>query len=189
MKRCDYCGAESADDLEICPGCGLAYSDPSHLVSVISKPFSWRLLIECIGYLAAVPVAFFGSIFAEVACDLITHNLLISYAVTGFLGVLLGALCFPRSKKRFRNRIFGSALLLVIGLDFELRFSFVLNPISQAYGHGLLISVQEIIATAVGGLAAGALHYWLRPREARDVPPPLPVGQSAVRQYLCRALT
>ena len=68
----------------------------------------------------------------------------------GFTGVFFGALCFPRSNRPFCNQLFGSFVLLVLGLSIE---------ILGGAPHGKPVSLRAVVATGIGGLIAAALHY------------------------------
>lgn len=71
-------------------------------------------------------------------------------ALIGFLGVFVGTLCLPR-----RHRVSGAVVLLVLGASFEIVFFTTLPGSHAGFPRGVL-------ATAPGGLAAVALHFWLR---------------------------
>jgi|SRR5665213_76376 len=163
MKRCGYCGRESEDTATICSGCGLELSEAEEAAQLHKKFFQLKPIGELLGYVAAIPVAFVVSIatfflaaFLLASLQINIFNLSALDGMVGFNGVFFGALCFPRSDRIFRNRVFGSALLLVLGLGFEVSLS---TPTT----HGKILSPADIIATAIGGLIALALHYWRKP--------------------------
>jgi hypothetical protein len=119
-------------------------------------------------------VAYIVSFLTMVICVLLIHNLFIDSFLTGFYGVFSGAFFFPRSNQNFRNRVFGSALLLIAGLVFEVQL--YLKNIPPAPPAHIPLSALDIFATALGGLAAGGLRYKLRPREDTKGVPALPAG-------------
>jgi hypothetical protein len=165
VKRCNYCGRESEDNVTVCSGCGLEISEEP--ISLLPQNFFQWKLNEWIGYAAAIPVAFVVSVvtfllFAYLgACLKINALQPVLYVLVGFNGVFFGAYCFPRSNRTFRNRVFGSTLLLVVGLGFEI---LIFVPLSMHEKIMLQDILRDTIPTSIGGLAAVALHYWRKPR-------------------------
>jgi hypothetical protein len=159
MKNCGYCGRENEDNVTICSGCGFELSNKP--ISLFPQNFFRWKFSEGFGYLAAIPVAFAVSIITGllyVLFDLICVDLKINVPnllnfLVGFNGVFFGACCFPRGNRRFRNRVFGSMLLLLAGLGFEIYLRI------QTFPHSHTISSLALIETGIGGIIGMALHY------------------------------
>jgi hypothetical protein len=180
VKHCGYCGRESDDSATLCSGCGLELSDTQNVSLVPQNFFQWKIR-EWIGYAAAIPVAFAVSIITLIICIFLGQSIMqltgitfhsspillnacdfVPIGLVGFSGVFFGALCFPRSNRKFRNRVFGSLLLLVLGLGFETLFFIPLSTHEKIMLKDIL---RDIIPTSIGGLAATALHYLRRPSD------------------------
>ena len=116
-------------------------------------------------YPASVVVAFIASVITGILYGMLCFGILDTTPVlsivlplffaplVGFNGVFFGSLCFQRSK-----RVFGSVLLLVLGLGFYL---FFIGTATTARGESF--SLGGVFMTAIGGAAAIALCYWRQP--------------------------
>jgi hypothetical protein len=176
VKQCGYCGRESDDNATLCSSCGLELSDTQNVSLLPQNFFQWKIR-EWIGYAAAIPVAFAVSIITLILFDFLAYSIgitshsspillkacdFVPFGLVGLSGVFFGALCLPRSNCKFRNRVFGSLLLLVFGLGFEI---LLFIPLSTHEKIMLKDILRYIIPTSIGGLAATALHYWRRPSD------------------------
>jgi hypothetical protein len=130
------------------------------------KPKSAQVQIsDWFRYPAAVVAAFlasfatavlFGSLAAIIRITPGSHPLLVTVAAwcielsLGFSGVFVGSLCFRRSK-----RIFGSILLLLLGVGFAFRFLY-----DTTVGRGDSFPFGYFSLIAIGGTTAVIIIYW-----------------------------
>jgi len=171
MQRCWFCDCESEDTALICYGCGHKFSESKDvsLLRKVLKKFRRIIHGEWVGYVVAIPLSFIISVVTSSLLLLVfsgsqLHSVLLGGRdlcidmSVGFSRVFFASWCFPQSKRLFKNRVFGSTILLSLWLAYESYLRIQHYPITVHECWPLSESVSMILE-AIGGLAAVFLFY------------------------------
>lgn len=126
MKKCPWCGCEYSGEVSVCAidqyplDSGAPYRSAfadkldTPASELPEKPLHFSILF--LTYIVAIAVSCFASyvvFFCGLALSMIldgTAGFVVLFGAVGFCGVFSGAMCLPRSSRRF-----GSIFLLILG--------------------------------------------------------------------------